>query len=186
MRGPAELRPPVLQEGGGEPCKLPAKGWCGYLRSRGWGPFEALVSEQTSILCVCSEPVLGNHSFSQRENSKTAAFSPQALAEFMNVTAMTTLSHTETPDDLADLVEYMYAEPSASHWGALRVADGHPLPYNTDQYFEIGNEIDTPDFGAKALAMEKAAVGTETRFWRHFTLKTILLPGQARDRHRKS
>ncbi len=42
MRGPAELRPPVLQEGGGEPCHLPTEGWCGYLRSSGWGPFEAI------------------------------------------------------------------------------------------------------------------------------------------------
>jgi alpha-N-arabinofuranosidase len=108
MRGPPELRPPVLQEGGGEPCQLPTEGWCGYLRSSGWGPFEAI-----------------------------------ALAEYMNITAMTTLSHTESPQDLADLVSYMYAEPTGSHWGALRAQDGHPEPYNTDQYFEIGNEIDT-------------------------------------------
>lgn len=128
MRGPPELRPPVLQNGGGEPCKSGHRGsgptgWCGYLRSRGYGPIEAL-----------------------------------NLAEYMNVTAMTTLGHTETPEDLADLVEYMYADPAASKWAALREADGHPAPYNTDQYYEIGNEINTPDFGPKALAMEKAAV----------------------------
>ena len=66
-----------------------------------------------------------------------------ALADYMNITAMTTLSHTESPEDLADLIQYMYAEPSSSHWGALRAQDGHPAPYGTDQYFEIGNEIDT-------------------------------------------
>lgn len=37
MRGPRWLRPPVLQQGGGEP-----RQWSGYLRSRGWGPFEAI------------------------------------------------------------------------------------------------------------------------------------------------
>ena len=126
MRGPRELRPPVLQNGGGEPCYPLATGdigWCGYLRSRGWGPIEAII-----------------------------------LAERLNVTAMTTLGHTETPEDLADLVEYMFAQPVDSQWAALRVADGHAEPFNTDQYFEIGNEINTPDFGQKALAMEKAAV----------------------------
>ena len=122
MRGPPELRPPVLQNSGGEPCKL-GVGWCGYLRSRGYGPIEAL-----------------------------------NLAEYMNVTAIITVGHTERREDLADLVEYMYADPAASKWAALRVADGHPAPYSTDQYYEIGNEINTPDFGPKALAMEKAAV----------------------------
>jgi len=79
------------------------------------------------------------------------------MAEAMNITAAITLYHDETPEDLADFVEYMYGA-SSSIWGAKRVSDGHAKKYSTDKYFEIGNEIDTPNWGEKAAAMEAAAV----------------------------
>jgi alpha-L-arabinofuranosidase len=44
----------------------------------------------------------------------------------------------ETPEDAADLVEYLNG-PVASVWGAKRAANGHPKPYNV-HYIEIGNE----------------------------------------------
>lgn len=52
---------------------------------------------------------------------------------------MTAVNHLETPDDLADLVEYMFGDVS-TRWGQRRGADGHPQPYPTSpgQYFEIG------------------------------------------------
>jgi hypothetical protein len=44
----------------------------------------------------------------------------------------------ETPQDLADLVEYANGAAD-SDWGRKRVQDGHPKPYHL-KYLEIGNE----------------------------------------------
>jgi alpha-L-arabinofuranosidase len=44
----------------------------------------------------------------------------------------------ETPQDMADFVQYANA-PSNTMWGAKRMADGHPEPYNL-KYLELGNE----------------------------------------------
>lgn len=44
----------------------------------------------------------------------------------------------ETPEDAADLVEYLNG-PITSAWGAKRAANGHPKPYHV-RYIEIGNE----------------------------------------------
>ncbi len=44
----------------------------------------------------------------------------------------------ETPEDAADLVEYLNG-PTTSGWGAKRAANGHPKPYDV-RYIEIGNE----------------------------------------------
>lgn len=44
----------------------------------------------------------------------------------------------ETPQDLADLVEYANG-PADSPWGKRRAADGHPDPYRL-RHLEIGNE----------------------------------------------
>jgi len=41
-------------------------------------------------------------------------------------------------DDILDLIEYCNGSASAK-WGALRVRNGHPAPYNL-KYIEIGNE----------------------------------------------
>jgi alpha-N-arabinofuranosidase len=44
----------------------------------------------------------------------------------------------ETPEDMADLVEYVNG-PAESKWGRQRAADGRPAPYNL-KHIEIGNE----------------------------------------------
>ena len=44
----------------------------------------------------------------------------------------------ETPRDMADFVQYANA-PTNTMWGAKRMADGHPQPYNL-KYLELGNE----------------------------------------------
>ena len=44
----------------------------------------------------------------------------------------------ETPEDMADFVEYVNG-PADSPWGQRRAADGHPAPYKL-QHLEIGNE----------------------------------------------
>ncbi|RYG17585.1 alpha-L-arabinofuranosidase, partial [bacterium] len=56
----------------------------------------------------------------------------------------------ETPEDAADLAEYLTG-PVTSPWGRRRAQDGHPTPYRVDS-IEIGNEeaIGNPD--AEALA----------------------------------
>ena len=52
----------------------------------------------------------------------------------------------ETPQDAADLVEYVNAPNDGSNpgggvdWAAVRAANGHPDPYGVT-YFEIGNEM---------------------------------------------
>jgi len=44
----------------------------------------------------------------------------------------------ETPQDLADFVEYVNG-PADSRWGKARAADGHAAPYRL-RYLELGNE----------------------------------------------
>lgn len=44
----------------------------------------------------------------------------------------------ETPEDVADMVEYLNGDASTP-WGAKRAKNGHPKPYNV-KYIEIGNE----------------------------------------------
>jgi len=44
----------------------------------------------------------------------------------------------ETPEDAADLADYLTA-PVSNPWGRRRASDGHPAPYHPD-YIEIGNE----------------------------------------------
>ncbi len=49
---------------------------------------------------------------------------------------------TGTPEDAADLVEYLNG-PADSEWGRLRASQGFPEPLNV-RFFEIGNEINQP------------------------------------------
>ncbi|MDQ7051871.1 MAG: hypothetical protein Q9P14_02845 [candidate division KSB1 bacterium] len=49
---------------------------------------------------------------------------------------------TGTPEDAADLVEYLNG-PADSEWGSLRASQGFPEPLNV-RFFEIGNEINQP------------------------------------------
>ena len=48
------------------------------------------------------------------------------------------LAGNENTSDVADFVEYLYGN-AASHWGGVRVVDGHPLPYRPVS-IEISNE----------------------------------------------
>ena len=49
-----------------------------------------------------------------------------------------TFDINETPEDLADFIEYARG-PADGEWGRKRVADGHPQPYRL-RYLELGNE----------------------------------------------
>lgn len=60
------------------------------------------------------------------------------LGEAMGVDAVPSLNIDETPQDIADLMGYLYG-PAGSAWGARRAADGHPAPY-TAHRLELGNE----------------------------------------------
>ncbi|HEY2149059.1 MAG TPA: family 16 glycoside hydrolase, partial [Pirellulales bacterium] len=51
------------------------------------------------------------------------------------------INDEETPQDAADLVEYLNG-PATSEWGARRAKNGHPAPYGV-KYIEIGNEETT-------------------------------------------
>jgi alpha-L-arabinofuranosidase len=53
-------------------------------------------------------------------------------------------SSTATPDDFGDLVEYLIGD-ATTEWGALRIQDGHPLPYKSF-WFELGNEQYNPEW----------------------------------------
>jgi alpha-L-arabinofuranosidase len=52
--------------------------------------------------------------------------------------AIPALHMDETPQDLADFVEYVNG-PADSPWGRKRATDGHPTPYRL-KYVELGNE----------------------------------------------
>ncbi len=67
-----------------------------------------------------------------------AAFSRDIGAEL----SITVNFGTGTPEDAADLVEYLNG-PTDSEWGSLRASQGFPEPLNV-RFFEIGNEINQP------------------------------------------
>lgn len=66
------------------------------------------------------------------------------ILDFLNVCeaagflAIPALHLDETPQDIADFIEYVNG-PADSPWGRRRVADGHPKPYGL-RYIELGNE----------------------------------------------
>ncbi|RYZ50260.1 MAG: DUF1080 domain-containing protein, partial [Sphingobacteriales bacterium] len=58
--------------------------------------------------------------------------------EATNITPSFAVNIYETPQDMADMVEYLNGDASTP-WGAKRAKNGHPKPYNV-KYIEIGNE----------------------------------------------
>ena len=60
------------------------------------------------------------------------------LGEALGVHAIPTFNSYETPQDMADFVDYLKGSTSTT-WGARRAADGHPAPYPFRQ-IEFGNE----------------------------------------------
>ena len=122
----------------------------GYLWKKMRGPRELRGVERT----------YGGASYGEPTTLGFGIFESMDMAEAMGVAPIITLGSTETAADLSDLVDYLFADASSnaggSEWGALRAADGHPTPYEIE-WFELGNEIVTPDFAAKAAAMEARA-----------------------------
>ena len=60
------------------------------------------------------------------------------LAEVLNADCIIGMSMDETSQDISDFVEYANGAAD-SKWGARRVADGHPAPYNL-KYIQVDNE----------------------------------------------
>ncbi|MFD4555365.1 RICIN domain-containing protein [Streptomyces sp. NPDC058469] len=60
------------------------------------------------------------------------------FAEALGINAVPTFNSYETPQDMADFVDYLKGSTSTT-WGARRAADGHPAPYAFRQ-IEFGNE----------------------------------------------
>jgi hypothetical protein len=60
------------------------------------------------------------------------------LCEAAGFLAIPDFNADETPQDMADFIEYVNGPPD-SEWGRRRAADGHPSPYNL-RHLEFGNE----------------------------------------------
>ena len=60
------------------------------------------------------------------------------FCEAAGILGVPDLNMGETPQDMADFVEYVNG-PEDSPWGKKRAADGHPKPYGL-KYVELGNE----------------------------------------------
>jgi DUF1680 family protein/alpha-L-arabinofuranosidase len=58
--------------------------------------------------------------------------------EATDITPCFAVNIYETPEDMADMVEYLNGDASTP-WGAKRAKNGHPKPYGV-KYIEIGNE----------------------------------------------
>ena len=61
-----------------------------------------------------------------------------SFAEAAGFLAVPDLDINESPQDLADFIEYVNG-PADSPWGRRRVDDGHPAPFKL-KYIELGNE----------------------------------------------
>lgn len=59
-------------------------------------------------------------------------------SEAAGFTAAFAVNIEETPEDMADMVEYLNGS-ATSKWGKVRAQNGHPKPYNV-KYIGIGNE----------------------------------------------
>ncbi len=60
------------------------------------------------------------------------------LAEVIDAECIIGMSMDETSQDISDFVEYVNGSADTK-WGARRVADGHPAPYNL-KYIQVDNE----------------------------------------------
>jgi hypothetical protein len=60
------------------------------------------------------------------------------LTEAMGVVGIPTVSIDESPEDMADFIDYVNG-PTSTPWGQRRADDGHPEPYRL-KYLELGNE----------------------------------------------
>jgi alpha-L-arabinofuranosidase len=58
------------------------------------------------------------------------------------------------PEDAAAEVEYMNGSPN-THWGNIRVQNGHPEPYGV-KYWQIGNEVGGPGYDDSVRAFAEA------------------------------
>jgi alpha-N-arabinofuranosidase len=94
----------------------------------------------------------GVHSYDWKQTIGPPAQRPHwafGLDEFLRVCAatdseplLTVSDYTGTPQDAADLVEYLNAPADAANpWAQRRAANGHPGPYHV-RWFELGNETD--------------------------------------------
>jgi alpha-L-arabinofuranosidase len=62
------------------------------------------------------------------------------MCEAADIHPVVTLNNKETPEDMADFVEYCYGSAETTTWGAVRASDrGRPEPYK-EFWVEIGNE----------------------------------------------
>ncbi|MEI7910816.1 MAG: family 16 glycoside hydrolase [Verrucomicrobiota bacterium] len=61
-----------------------------------------------------------------------------AFCERAGIEAAFAINVEESPQDMADMIEYFNGDVSTL-WGKARAADGHPNPYRV-KYIEIGNE----------------------------------------------
>ncbi|WP_448104205.1 beta-L-arabinofuranosidase domain-containing protein [Pedobacter panaciterrae] len=71
----------------------------------------------------------------------TNGFGIEEFLKFCEATAITpcfAINIYETPEDAADMVEYLNGNVN-TEWGAKRAKNGHPKPYGV-KYIEIGNE----------------------------------------------
>ena len=60
------------------------------------------------------------------------------FCEAAGFTAAFAVNIEETPEDMADMVEYLNGAVTTK-WGKIRAQNGHPAPYNV-KYIGIGNE----------------------------------------------
>lgn len=60
------------------------------------------------------------------------------FCEAAGFTSAFAINIEETPEDVADMVEYLNGDIT-TEWGKKRAANGHPAPYGVE-YIEIGNE----------------------------------------------
>ena len=80
-------------------------------------------------LCCC-------HYYRQLMTRGWGIFEAIDMCNAMGVEPIITLHSTESYQDLADLVHYLFGQSTNDTMAALRVADGHPEPYRIT-YFEV-------------------------------------------------
>jgi len=95
------------------------------------------------------------------------------FCEAANFRAAFAINAGETPEDAADLADYLTA-PVTTKWGRRRAADGHPAPYHP-AYIEIGNEeaIGEPNHASLAHYAERFKLVAKAIHSRNPNLKLV-------------
>ena len=102
---------------------------------------------------VEERPVMVNGTWCDYTSFGFGIFEMLDMCEAMGIPGIPDVNVNETPDDMADFIDFAKGTDSSNPWVRKRIEMGHPAPYNIP-YLQIGNEdVINNDFANKFNAI---------------------------------